>query len=166
VAPNGLQPVKESGSFSGAMKAVFSRGRATALVVTTLACSAGNGLAPTGSSPDLGAVPLDRDFRLSVGERAEVGDDGLAITLREVPEDSRCPIDVDCVWEGDAAVVLEVAIGRRAADRIALHTTLEPRSLIHGGYEIRLVGLAPAPLAGRPIPAGEYVATLSVRRAG
>ncbi|HUP00420.1 MAG TPA: hypothetical protein VM737_02740 [Gemmatimonadota bacterium] len=135
-------------------------------LAAALSCSSGNGLAPTDSDPTLGTIELGRDFEIRVGERVEVGEDGLAILFREVREDSRCPVDVDCIWEGDAAVVLEVTIGRRSAEVIALHTTLEPKAVVHADHEIRLVQLDPDPLSTEPIRQRSYVATLSVNRGG
>ena len=134
-------------------------------VAVVLACSSGEGLEPTGSSPDLNVVDLTREFRLRVGERTEVGDEGLAIAFLGVQEDSRCPIDVDCIWAGDAEVVLEVVIGRRAAETIVLHSALEPKVVVHADHGIRLVELEPDPLSTVPIRQRNYVATLSVSRA-
>lgn len=112
------------------------------------------------------SIELGEAFDLSVGERARVGDDGLVIGFRGVREDSRCPIDVECVWTGDGAVALSVTLGRSARRTITLHTNLEPRAEAIGDHVLRLVDLAPVPVSTRPIDPDAYVATLVVEHRG
>jgi hypothetical protein len=45
---------------------------------------------------------------------------------------------------------------------VSLNTELEPRAARVGSYELRLVSLAPDPVAGVRIPQGEYIVTLRV----
>ena len=51
---------------------------------------------------------LDQPFTLFVRERAQLGN--LQIRFIGVPEDSRCPLDVECVWAGNAKIVLGVSL--------------------------------------------------------
>jgi hypothetical protein len=46
----------------------------------------------------------------SIGQQAYV--DGLKVTPLQVLEDSRCPVDVQCVWAGRLVVRAEVSGGR------------------------------------------------------
>ncbi|MBW3660910.1 MAG: hypothetical protein KY397_04675 [Gemmatimonadetes bacterium] len=110
------------------------------------------------------SVYLGETFELAVGQRARIGESGLVIGFRGVREDSRCPVDVDCVWSGDGAVALGVSIGRSATRTVTLHTDLEPRAAAVGDLVVRLVALAPEPVSTRRIDPGEYVATLVVER--
>ena len=41
-------------------------------------------------------------FSLKVGKKCEMIPDNLAIGFRKVIADSRCPLEVNCVWEGRA----------------------------------------------------------------
>src|SRR5262249_38426306 len=61
------------------------------------------------SAPSSDQAALGREFTLAVGQSAVVDATGLRIALQGVGADSRCPVDVHCVWEGDAAVSVEVA---------------------------------------------------------
>src|SRR5215213_5146127 len=86
------------------------------------ACSAS-----LGTASESGAVSarLDEPFTLQVGQVAEVQGTGPApfrVTLVGVTNDSRCGADVQCVWEGDARVVLRLERGAAAADTAA-HTS-------------------------------------------
>jgi len=50
---------------------------------------------PMAPGPALGEA-----FDLKAGETFVVGVDGLAVEFVELMEDSRCPLDVTCVWAG------------------------------------------------------------------
>lgn len=128
-----------------------------AVAATAVACSGSQleGPVPTRT------VALDRAFELRVGERVEVEGTGLAVTFLGVREDSRCPAGARCVWEGNAAVALELAIGRRMPQTATVHTGVEPRAVAIAGYEIRLVELEPAPTLDGPPDPGTYVVTLT-----
>ena len=136
--------------------------RSTRLLALVAAAACSHGAAPSGPSTGLVTATLDREFDLAVGGTAEVGDGGLTISFTGVREDSRCPSDVVCVWSGDATALLTVAVGRSAAETLALHTHLVPRAAPHGGYTIHLVSLSPYPDSRDPIEAGEYVVRLRV----
>ena len=56
--------------------------------------------------------------------------------------DSRCPIEVDCFWAGDASVDLLFAQGTSSGSA-TLHTTLNPHSAVFNGFTITLLSLAP-----------------------
>ena len=83
--------------------------------------------------------------------------------------DSRCPQDVTCVWEGDAAVEVETVAGGEARSH-TLHTSVRvderPGSVERAGYRITLEGVTPGPYSGRAIPPGDYRVTLRITRAG
>lgn len=116
---------------------------------------------PTSPRP----VELDKGFELKPGQSATV--QGLRITFDTVDQDSRCPTDVACVWEGDAVVKLTLAQSEAAKEARELHTsgTGGPRRATYGGYEVELTGLRPAPRSAEPVKPADYRATLTVRRA-
>ena len=93
---------------------------------------------------------------LAVGDSGRLG--GLTITLLGISQDSRCPSDVTCVWEGDAVARLR-AQGEGIDETFDLHLTLAPRSKLVGGARVVFRALAPEPLANDPIPASAYRAT-------
>ena len=103
-------------------------------------------------------------FTLAPGQSAEIEGTGLAVQFIGVSGDSRCPVDVQCVWAGDAAVVIETTLG--ADQRLwKLHLPSElmgPRSVEVGGYRIELTGLDPATRSTETIPPGAYRASFSV----
>jgi len=108
-------------------------------------------------------VQAGETFRLRPGGIARVGSSGLLVGFRGITEDSRCPIDVVCVWEGDAvARVRATASHTDDGTAFDLHTTLEPKAVEFAGRRITLVAVEPAARAGQPIDADAYVITLRV----
>lgn len=108
-------------------------------------------------------VPAGREFDIAVSQAVEVQGTPLTIRFSGVGEDSRCPVDVQCVWAGNAVVRLTITTSGGASTDAALNTTLDPKSTTASGYTIRLAALKPVPRSGTTIPATAYVATLEVR---
>ena len=105
---------------------------------------------------------LNQPFELRVGERVRVQHAGLELHFVEVGEDSRCPSNalILCVWEGDAAVVVEITPFQRTTRTDTLHTTLDPKEVDVGSLVLRLERLDPYPEDVTPIPVDDYVASL------
>jgi hypothetical protein len=111
---------------------------------------------------------VGREFRVEVGRVVTLDGGSLRLRFARVAEDSRCPVDVDCVWAGNAEVLLEVgARGWRERKLLTLNTNAgggrasEGR---YGRYTVRLVGLSPQPRSNRKIARGRYRATLLVSK--
>lgn len=107
-------------------------------------------------------IQLDREFTLAPGGVARTAD--LRLSFERVAADSRCPIDVQCVWEGDAVVAVAVSVQGRGDCALELHTAgafEQEQACVP--YRIRLVRVLPAPVAAAsPIPSVAYRATLVV----
>jgi hypothetical protein len=133
-----------------------------AIVLAAVALAACGGRPHLPSAPP---VPVGREFTLAMGQSVLVDGSGLRVTFAGVDEDSRCPSGVQCVWEGDAAVSLVAASADVPRASYELHTSLRfAREAAHGRYRIVLLRLDPTPVAGRPVPPGDYRATVVVAR--
>jgi len=109
---------------------------------------------------------LDREFKLKVGEQVALKRTHLRIKFVTVENDSRCPKDVTCVWAGNAAVRIQLSVGRRSKT-LTLNTSGNAtfvREVEYQGYKVKLVDLSPAPLSKQKIAAGDYTATLLVSK--
>ena len=90
--------------------------------------------------------------------------DGIfRVALADVSEDSRCAVDVVCVWEGNAVVVLGLTLGTGPTHPFDLNTALEPDGAEHGMYRVSLLELAPEPRSDTPIDRGSYRAMLKIQ---
>ncbi len=106
----------------------------------------------------------DRDFALRAGETARIEGSDLAIRFDDVPSDSRCPVDVQCITAGDATVSLHLTGGGAEPAAHELHTLEAPRELRRGGWTVALVKLDPRPVSTRGTPRSDYVVTLKASR--
>jgi hypothetical protein len=106
-------------------------------------------------------------FRLAPGQTATVEGQGLEVTFQVVEQDSRCPVDVTCVWEGDATVKVSIAQPPRPPQEFELHTagSLAQR-VTYGDFQVELRDLQPRPRSTSEIPRDQYRALLAVHRAG
>lgn len=116
------------------------------------------------SSPDTKVVKSGEDFELSPSQSAVVDQGALTLTLVKVNQDSRCPIDVVCVWAGDVALALLVGTNNSAKNPSTIHTNLDPRTTIAGGYKIEAVNVQPARRSESTIPQESYLVTFRATR--
>lgn len=112
----------------------------------------------------LDVVRLGREFKLKAGQQVTVKGTKLRIRFIAVENDSRCPTDVTCVWAGNAAVQLQLGIGR-VSKTVTLNTSKGPSFVgetEYRGYKVKLVELSPYPRSNRKIGRRDYTATLLV----
>lgn len=81
-----------------------------ALLTLSLATSCNSEPAPATPAP-AGAVEagLDAGFTLPVGQEAYFPGENLRIFFQDVLEDSRCPLSVNCIWEGQASYTIRIS---------------------------------------------------------
>jgi hypothetical protein len=115
---------------------------------------------------DTAGASLPATVKLRVGQSVLLPREGYAIRFEEVTADSRCPIGVACVWEGDGAVRLTVRDQESTLVDDTLHTTLTPRTLEYRTLFIRLKELHPHPVHNVPLDSSQYIATLEIALAG
>lgn len=112
-------------------------------------------------------APVDSEFTMAVHEMVMIEGTNALVFFEGVTEDSRCPTGVQCPWEGNAAVRLELSsqIAEFAPQPRILNTTVEPHTTDFLGLTIRLVEVMPYPnAAGPPIDPASYTVRLIVTR--
>ncbi len=114
---------------------------------------------------------LGTPFTLARGESAQTGD--LRTTFVAVLEDSRCPADVTCVWEGRASVNLSLTEGGRTGGvnlqlqgTTGVDDTGRHHSIEALGHRITLMALNPYPGTDEAESGAAPRVTLMVSRAG
>lgn len=87
---------------------------------------------------------------------------GLNFTVnpRVLVSDSRCPLDVQCIWAG--TVEVRTAVSTEVAHGEHVFTLGEPREV--GDFSVTLVEVTPAPLAGQAIPESSYRFTFEIKK--
>ncbi len=103
-------------------------------------------LASTGcAAVETVSVEPGASFTLAPGQTAVVTGTDTRITFRQVRDDSRCPVDVTCVWEGDANIVIVISRNGTADDTRILSLKPANNEARTGNLRIRFVSLAPVP---------------------
>lgn len=108
-----------------------------------------------GSNAGNGTAALGRDFTLRPGESLRLAGTRSTLTFVAVPEDSRCPEGVQCIWAGNAKLSL-----RLDEQPFAINSTVEPRDAVVQGYRFHLVGLTQRPIGDTVVT--NYTATIRV----
>lgn len=113
---------------------------------------------------------LGTPFALKEGESVVAREDKmLEVQFGRVVEDSRCPVNVNCIWEGEAVVKFAVLQAGMPEDTVTLTLRGGYRDLASqriGPYTVSLLRLDPYPVADAKTPKGAYAAQLLVERAG
>ena len=101
---------------------------------------------------------------LAPGESAvSPADSRQVVTLVGVTNDSRCPINATCVWEGDADVRFSHRVGQGPDVSFTLRVNRAPRDTVIGVTRIALDSLTPYPVSPEPaIETSRYRAWLTL----
>lgn len=106
---------------------------------------------------------LNQEFKLNVGQNAELQDEFLRIKFVAVTEDSRCPANLRCFIPGNAAVAFMIQQNKDLPAKDTLNTYLDPRDTWFKSYQIFLVKLEPYPQTTEQIPQSNYTATFLIK---
>lgn len=114
------------------------------------------GVGVSGEAPP--SVRIGTSFALALNQSTVVEGRNVTVRFDAVPSDSRCPVEVSCVWAGMAAVVLAVG----GADLPPTTVTLDTLGTTGQaeGLRFSLVKLNPPPSINVPSP--DYVAVIRV----
>ena len=107
-------------------------------------------------------VALGEPFPLRINETANLMSDNLSIKLLDVPEDSRCPAFVVCVWPGQITVSLNVTESS-FPEVLNLTLGLSPSNSSTANVDnhiIELLQVEPHPTRDEQILKSDYRATL------
>ena len=150
--PDALVQDNWSGSIGESMHLVIPF-----LLLAVLASSAQNAHKNT-------KLPLDKEFKIKIGQRVTI--QKLNIKFSALQNESRCPTGVQCIWEGNAAIAVQVSKMNKKGMKATLNTTtvIPPNELRHKGYKVRLVALNPWPNINQTIDEKDYEATLIVTK--
>lgn len=108
---------------------------------------------------------LERDFKIKYGQELTVKGQDLKVKFDSLLEDSRCPSDVKCVWEGDAKILISVRRANAEASNMELHTNQRfTQAEKYQRYVIKLVALSPYPRTSVKQEQSDYVATLLIKK--
>lgn len=103
------------------------------------------------------------DVNLNVGD--SIATPAGEITFESVEEDSRCPTDGVCAWEGNAKVTLQLQPEDGAPVTLVLDTAQKPElqpTTSFNDIRFRIKSLSPQPQTNKPIEAQHYQLELAI----
>jgi len=166
-----MRVIGSPGNFGSSTMRRSTRHLATTAILWPLFCLPG--CSGSGASAQAGASapmspPASYTVSVSQGRPATIAQEQLTLSLTDV-KDSRCPVGVQCIWAGHAAVTLAVGktgapsqpvvIGTEAPENLKL-----PYKATYGPYTLSLAQLEPQPTKDAGVPPQRYVATVQVTR--
>lgn len=115
--------------------------------------------ADTRAEPSVSVVGDTTFLELPIGTSASNAD--LSVRFDAVTSDSRCPTEVQCVWEGNAGIRITVT-NRDDTEVYVLNSATQPQWVAFLQYVIGFRELSPHPTSVEPPDPDEYVATVAI----
>lgn len=101
---------------------------------------------------------------LKPGQQKTTARTHLKIKFLNVVEDSRCPVDVNCIRAGNAKIKIQITSARGGPKTFELNTTMGPKGDQFEGWAINLESLNPSPNSGKAIKPNDYRARFTIVR--
>jgi hypothetical protein len=104
-----------------------------------------------------------QEFTLATGQQANITGENFTITFKEVIEDSRCPKNVTCIWEGRVSAILEIEGGGASGQTVLSAPGLSTGLFVqqYRSYQLTFQ-VNPYPEAGKTIGKNDYRLFLKV----
>ena len=116
------------------------------------------------TSADPAKALIGKEFSLGINQTVSIEGEKLVIKFKAVLEDSRCPVNVVCVWAGNGKVEFEILDIDGQNKTVTLNTEEEPRVTTLKGHNLKLISLNPLRIDGVSISPGDYSVKLLVER--
>jgi hypothetical protein len=123
----------------------------------TLALLAGAGCS---SVPTISELPAT--VTIKFGNEIHLTDPDVIVKFVEVIQDSRCPVDVQCVQAGSATLRFSVIEPDGDLFTVLLETGKPPET--SDGLTFRLISVDPEPRQGQFLDPGNYSATIEISK--
>ena len=79
---------------------------------------------------------------VNIGDSATLSKSKIAIKFIKVIEDSRCPVNVNCIWAGNAKIEVEISKGAKT-ETFTLNTNGQETSAKFSNYLVKFTDLKP-----------------------
>jgi hypothetical protein len=110
---------------------------------------------------------LNTQFQLKYGQNAQIRTERLEVNFIEVTEDSRCPSDVACIWQGQVTVGLNLTKNGKNFGKLNLTLSPDGNNLAMQSfdrYTVKLMQVLPYPKSDQKTRIADYSVTLVVSR--
>ena len=106
--------------------------------------------------------------QLNIHQTAIMEPQGVKVEFSEITEDSRCPLDVSCIHEGQVTATFDIETSNNGQANHHLIRLTQKASQTDlaidnfDGYSIQLIDVEPKPTTNKTIVASDYLVTLVV----
>ena len=110
---------------------------------------------------------LDDPFQLKINQVAFIKSENIKIIFINMTEDSRCPSDVECIWEGQVTIEINIYMNNQFIGEFNLtsRTGFDKLAIKEfDGYSISLIKVEPYPISTKIIELSDYIVTLNVSK--
>lgn len=114
---------------------------------------------------DVEMSDVENSYELKVGAGKIITELNVMLYFDSLLSDSRCPANVECVWEGNAEVSL-VLLSDEVGERFTLNTSSQtgPTSFIFNGYNFSISRLNPRPHTDSSYNRDDYLLTVRIEK--
>ncbi|MEH2168388.1 MAG: hypothetical protein V7K41_17390 [Nostoc sp.] len=110
---------------------------------------------------------LDTPFYLRYGKTAYLTTENIEIKFSKVIQDSRCPSNVTCIWQGQVIIGLDIIKNGKQLSTLML-TLIPGRDplpiQLSDKYSVKLIKVSPYPISGQTIALQDYIVKIVVSR--
>ncbi len=99
------------------------------------------------------------DITLKIEEKKIVGD--LSLTFSDILQDSRCPVDVQCIQAGSVNVSVTLSKDNNTQ---TMTLSSDKAFLIFGGYSISIKNVLPIKKSTAMLTGGDYIITFHIEK--
>ncbi len=117
-------------------------------------------LAACSNPADENVFQYDNETFFRIGSEYVSEDRAVTLIIDSI-QDSRCPINVECIWQGE--ITLDLTIKIREEYTARLRSVIHPKDTIQL-FEFEVIDATPYPEIGVEIQAEDYRVTLKVSR--
>lgn len=103
---------------------------------------------------------LEKDYQIN--KEYQSNDNELKFEITVI-NDSRCPGDVVCIWQGEAVVKIEVKTPQSGTIELSTYDNLTDTV---GSYSFELINVSPYPVSTEIIDPKDYNVTLNIKKSG
>jgi hypothetical protein len=116
-----------------------------------------------GTALQLSAQP-NQQITVLINRQNTIVNKKLTIRFLSLVEDSRCPTDTNCIWEGNAKIKIKVSNSKGVSKIFEINTNTQAQTVSFAGYEIKLTDLNPRPATNIRINRNGYTAIFTVTK--
>ncbi len=114
---------------------------------------------------EINFAKINTEISLNIEESVIINDHGIRLKFIDVLDDSRCPSDVECVWEETVSLMINIQYNSQNLGNFILNSSnLHKASFM--GYYAKFKVLEPYPISTEIIPKSSYLATFIISEYG